>query len=266
MKTVKHISKISCVAVVSIAALASSGCEKTTNTANPSSVASHTNAVISHQNNNDSFSDKNKVENRTKTSNGSKNNTLPSRYSKIIHLTFDDGPSPYSLKILTILKKYNIKATFFEIGQNVQTYPKISKELSNAGMLVENHSWKHDNLAHDSSSEIIADVSKTNAVIVKATGKKPIFMRPPYGSTSHRVNAAIKAAGDTPVLWTSDSLDWSRPGVQKIIHNVFSSGIHNGGIVLMHDGGGPRGETIEALPVVIEKLKNMGYSFELIGQ
>lgn len=213
------------------------------------------------------------------TSNNSKNSQIPvsnaivpvavniKQYpavTKHVYLTFDDGPSIYSPKILEILQQNNAKATFFEIGRNVATLPQNSKLLNNAGMKICEHSWKHDDLTTLTNDQITNDVKKTTNIISSTIGKKPDCIRPPYGAINHRVKEVLKQNNIRPVLWNIDTMDWSRPGTKHIIDEV-EKNVQNDSVILMHDGGGNREETVAALPIVIEYLKNHGYGFSTIS-
>jgi peptidoglycan/xylan/chitin deacetylase (PgdA/CDA1 family) len=181
-----------------------------------------------------------------------------------IALTFDDGPSPlYTEQILQILQSYHIHATFFEIGQQVQGYPKLAREVIAAGNLIGNHSWNHPQLTLLTAAQIQWQMNTTNQIIQQATGEKPFLMRPPYGAINPFVHTELVQMGFLPVLWNIDTVDWSLPGTSAIINTAVSQA-HNGTIILMHDGGGNRSETVAALPTIITALQQRGFRFVTI--
>lgn len=190
----------------------------------------------------------------------------PSSTDKLVALTFDDGPWPNStLKIISILKQEGVPGTFFELGQQVQRTPQLSAAVIAAGDSIGNHSWSHPFLTKLKPAAVRKQLTDTIKAVKNATGVQPTFFRPPYGAINHNVWAQAKATHQSVVLWDVDSLDWTRPGVAKIVHNVTSS-VGHASIVLMHDGGGDRTQTAAALPIVIAWLKAHGYTFVTVAQ
>ncbi len=187
--------------------------------------------------------------------------TLPAQQiGGSVALTFDDGPSTFTPQILNVLQHSGTRATFFEIGQQVQASPNLTQEVYQAGDVIGNHSWSHPNLTLLTPSQVQGQLSRTSAAIQQATGVSPTLFRPPYGATNATVNATAEQLGLRPVLWNVDSLDWERPGVNAIVRNVLST-TSNGSIVVMHDGGGDRSETVQALPQIIANLQQRGFVF-----
>jgi Predicted xylanase/chitin deacetylase len=186
-----------------------------------------------------------------------------------IALTFDDGPSPfYTAQILDILKSYHIHATFFEIGLNVEQYPAITRAVQAGGNVIGNHSWNHPDLTTLSAESLRWQIETTSTMIQTVTGRKPLLIRPPYGSINAYVHTQLVQMGHLPVLWNIDTVDWSRPGTSYIINMVLTQA-RNGSIILMHDGGGNRSQTVAALPTIISTLQSRGFKFvtvqEMIG-
>jgi peptidoglycan/xylan/chitin deacetylase (PgdA/CDA1 family) len=183
-----------------------------------------------------------------------------------IALTFDDGPNPYYTPlILRILQKYNVKATFFCIGRQVAAYPVLVKQEYNAGHVIGNHSWSHPDLTLLSPTVIrLQLVSSSNAIQV-ATGVRPIYFRPPYGIMSVPVLTQAYHLGLTTVIWNDEARDWQLPGVNVIIKRIFGLA-RNGAIILMHDGGGNRAQTVAALPYIIQGLRSRGFQLVTIAQ
>ena len=183
-----------------------------------------------------------------------------------IALTFDDGPNPfYTSQVLAVLQHYRVKATFFDVGYLVADYPNLVRQEYNQGNVVGNHSWSHPELTLLSASAIQSQIASTSAAIQTAIGVKPTLFRPPYGSMNHTVLAEAYSLGVTTVLWDASAGDWSLPGVSVIVSRILHY-VHNGAIILLHDGGGNRAQTVAALPILISILENRGFSFVTIPQ
>ncbi|HEX7736562.1 MAG TPA: polysaccharide deacetylase family protein [Ktedonobacteraceae bacterium] len=178
-----------------------------------------------------------------------------------VALTFDDGPSPaYTPQVLAILKRYHINATFFDIGRLVQAYPNLVRQELKAGNDVGNHTWTHPDMPLLTQQEMKAQIQQTSDAIEKAIGIRPTYMRPPYGSISSRVLPVINSFGLTTVIWNDEARDWSLPGTSVIVARILNLA-RNGAIILLHDGGGVRAQTVQALPTIIERLRARGYAF-----
>ncbi|TAF11163.1 MAG: polysaccharide deacetylase family protein [Nostocales cyanobacterium] len=190
--------------------------------------------------------------------------TLPPD-QKVIALTFDDGPWPKSTaQVLDILKKNNIKGTFFVVGQNVKNYPDLTRRIVAEGHSIANHTWHH--WYHQMNPQVAAyEVANTSDIIFKTTGVKTGLFRPPGGIMSNGVAAYAKNNNYAIIMWSSDSIDYSRPTVPKLINNIFNAA-KPGGIVLMHDGGGDRTHTVKALPEIIGRFRKQGYKFVTIPE
>jgi len=184
---------------------------------------------------------------------------------KVIALTFDDGPWPESTaKVLDILKKNDIKATFFVLGQNVKNYPDLLKRVVAEGHTVGNHTWHH--WYHFMNPQTAAyEIDHTTDIIFQTTGVKTNMFRPPGGIMRNGVAAYAKNSKYAIIIWSSDSMDYSRPSVPRLINNIFREA-KPGGIVLMHDGGGNRSQTVEALPTIIANFRKEGYSFVTVPE
>jgi cellulose synthase/poly-beta-1,6-N-acetylglucosamine synthase-like glycosyltransferase/peptidoglycan/xylan/chitin deacetylase (PgdA/CDA1 family) len=192
---------------------------------------------------------------------------------KRIALTFDDGPDPtWTPKIAAILRAQHVTATFFEVGSMIVRHPDLTRMLYRDGFQLGNHTFTHADLATLPAWMRSAQISATEAAIAGAVGIRPALVRPPYSSTpdaatSEQVRAwsAVAKAGYTIVLANYDSLDWTRPGVARIVANA-TPPPGQGGIIMMHDAGGDRSQTVKALPLLIKKLKARGYRFVTISQ
>lgn len=180
---------------------------------------------------------------------------------KVFALTFDDGPWPvYTRQILRILKENNAKATFYMVGEVVANYPELAREVVRDGHALGNHSWNHPARPRDA----VRQVQRTNAAIKHATGFEPTSFRPPYGIVASMAREAQRE-GQPVLIWTSDSTDWSRPGSSRIAANVLRQA-SEGGVALLHDGGGNREQTVRALPTIIAGLKARGYKLVTVPE
>ena len=185
---------------------------------------------------------------------------------KKIALTFDDGPWPGStLAILKILGTFKIKATFFEIGGQAYRRPELSKAVVAAGMSIGNHSETHQMLGSLPQKRVAWQIASAQKVIERASGVRPTWFRPPGGSLSRIVYAEANANHVRLMLWDIDPNDWRRPPTKTIISRVVSHA-HPGAVILMHDGGGNRANTVAALPTIIKDLQAMGYQFVTLDQ
>ena len=184
---------------------------------------------------------------------------------KVIALTFDDGPWPESTaQVLDILKQNQIKGTFFLIGQNVKNYPGLVKREIAEGHVIGNHTWHHWYQFLNPQAAAY-EIDHTADLIYQVTGIKTNLFRPPGGIMHNGVAAYARNSKYAIILWSSDSVDYSRPAVPKLINNVFRKA-KPGGIVLMHDGGGNRSKTVQALPEIIANFRKQGYSFVTIPE
>ena len=180
---------------------------------------------------------------------------------KVVALTIDDGPSPiYTPQILRILHQYGITASFSMIGLNAAAFPGIAREVAAAGHMIVNHTWNHDNLGRMKAAAVGDEISRATDAIHAATGKHPSMFRAPYGVWSPVVFSYCAQAGLAPLDWSVDPRDWSRPGVRAIVRNI-ESDTRTGSIILEHDGGGNRSQTVAALKIWLPRLLDEGYQF-----
>ncbi|WP_188298080.1 polysaccharide deacetylase family protein [Streptomyces sp. CBMA156] len=180
---------------------------------------------------------------------------------KVVYLTFDDGPSPaHTPRVLTTLARYGVRATFFEIGQNVAAHPSLTAQVARQGHSVQNHSWSHPDLRKLSASALNSQLVDTDRAIRAQTGRTPTCLRPPYGAVNGTVRSKAASLGKQVVLWSVDPADWSRPGTSAIRSRVLNN-VRPGSVILLHDGGGDRSQTVAALPGIISALKSRGYGF-----
>lgn len=180
-----------------------------------------------------------------------KSSTTKPKKGRVVYLTFDDGPSPYTPQILKILRATGSTATFFQLGVNRPGHDKTIAAITAQGSNIANHTYNHPNLTLQSNAEVQRQLRG---------GPKAKCFRPPYGATDARIHRAVKNAGMTEVLWTVDTFDWQKPGVSKIAKVGKSKHLKNHGIILMHDGGGNREQTVAALPKLIKNLHARGFT------
>lgn len=191
---------------------------------------------------------------------------------RIVALTFDDGPNPAATeKILDILKREAVLATFFVVGKNIEEYPEIIKKINRQGHEIEIHSYSHSHFLFLMPPGFIRhDLEETKKLIIKYTGQKPKIFRPPWGNKTSWLIKTAKALNLRTVTWSLDTQDaWFAPNPEKILKRVKDQ-IHPGAIILLHDGHqlktNSRTVTIEALPEIIKFLKNEGFSLVKVSQ
>ncbi|PZV17624.1 MAG: hypothetical protein DCF22_03150 [Leptolyngbya sp.] len=190
--------------------------------------------------------------------------TPPVGADKVIALTFDDGPwETTTEQVLSILQQNNIKATFYMVGQAVQEHPEIAKKVAEAGHAIGNHTWRH---LMDDMDELTAAEEMGNAarLIYQATGVRTALMRPPGGNLTGSLVPYSQKKGYSINLWSADSSDYYM-STPLIIDNVLANA-KSGGVVLMHDGGGDRSQTVAALPQIISSLQKQGYKFVTVPE
>lgn len=181
---------------------------------------------------------------------------------KVVALTFDDGPDPIDTPdILDILKAKDARATFFVLGEAAQSNPNLLKRLIKEGHEIGNHSFSHDY----QQRRLVEEMNKTDQVIFAATGNHTYFYRPPGGFVSKTQLETTKRNGHVVVLWSVDSKDWRNPGVKQIVDNVMKN-VFPGAIILMHDGGYRRTQTVKSLGPIIDALRAKGYRLATLSE
>ncbi|HLJ03962.1 MAG TPA: polysaccharide deacetylase family protein, partial [Solirubrobacteraceae bacterium] len=185
---------------------------------------------------------------------------------RVVALTFDDGPAPDTAQFLDILEREHVVATFFEIGKWVGVYGDhgaIERRMLADGDMIGDHTWDHANVSAGDNAAA-GEITTTATAIRTATGGfQPCLFRPPYGATSPKLVSLAHRLGFVVAQWNVDPRDWSLPGMNAIYQNVIANA-YDGSIILQHDGGGDRSETLAALPLEIEALKREGYRFETV--
>ncbi len=185
---------------------------------------------------------------------------------KIIALTFDDGPHrTYTADVLDVLNKYQAKATFFIVGQNAEKNPELISRMYDEGHELANHTYTHP--LKTNVSNLMKEIDQTNETLYSITGFKPTLFRPVEGQFSDAMIDAIAKEGYKVVMWSwhLDTLDWKSPGVHRIVNTVLK-GVKAGNIVLFHDGGGNRAQTVKALEQILPELEKQGYRFVTVSE
>jgi peptidoglycan/xylan/chitin deacetylase (PgdA/CDA1 family) len=182
-----------------------------------------------------------------------------------IALTFDDGPRPpHTGRVLDVLDRYGVPATFFCVGLHAQAHTEQLDRMAEAGHRIGNHTWSHPFLPDLSPAELAVQLDRTDEAIARADGSGRRLFRPPYGSrTPEILDWFARDSASTMVLWDVDTGDWAMPGADTIAQRVLDQA-GPGSIVLMHDGGGDRSQTAEALPAIIEGLLERGHRFATV--
>ena len=185
---------------------------------------------------------------------------------KVIALTFDDGPwQTTTPEILDILKQNQIKATFFWVGQALQANPDIGKRVVAEGHAIGNHTWHHWYRRMDEATAK-SEIERTSDLIYKTTGVKTQLFRPPGGVLNNGLARYAKSQNNAVVMWSLTSADTDPRAKPEVFVKNVVKGAKSGYIVLMHDGGGDRRRTVQALPQIISGLKQQGYKFVTVPE
>ncbi|HEX3392372.1 MAG TPA: polysaccharide deacetylase family protein [Solirubrobacteraceae bacterium] len=174
-----------------------------------------------------------------------------------VALTFDDGPGPYTLRLVAELNKLKVHATFFAIGDQEQYFSEGTVAEVNAGDVIGDHTETHPMMVQFSAHEQYNELFEQMAQIEVVGGKRPRLFRPPYGSFNETTFKELHHLRLLMILWSVDTSDYRMPGVSAIVHTALE-GAKPGAIILMHDGGGDRSETIAALPGIVSGLRKRG--------
>jgi peptidoglycan/xylan/chitin deacetylase (PgdA/CDA1 family) len=183
---------------------------------------------------------------------------------KVVAIGFDDGPAADTSAFVSMLERNRVHATFFMIGEQVTSVygPTLRRELR-AGDALGDHTFTHPDLT--TSDDVEGQLQDTLEAIRAQTGYTPCVFRPPYGDYDTSILRTARSLGLATVLWNVDPSDWALPGTAAIEQRVLAQ-VRPGSIVISHDGGGPRGQTLAAYPEIIASLRSRGYSFETIPQ
>lgn len=185
--------------------------------------------------------------------------------SKDIALTFDDGPGPYTPEVLTVLERLHVHATFFAVGKMERYFSASTVREIHDGDVIGDHTQSHSHLAllsaHEQREELLEPLLRMELL----GADRPTLFRPPYGSYSATTMRQLHALHLLMVLWSADTEDYLQPGVPVIVQRALE-GAKPGAILLMHDGGGNRAQTVAALPEIITKLRKQGYNLVTVPE
>jgi peptidoglycan-N-acetylglucosamine deacetylase len=184
---------------------------------------------------------------------------------KDVALTFDDGPGPYTPGVLDVLEREHAPATFFVVGQEIPDFRASAEREIRAGFVIGDHTENHPMLAHLSAHDQREQLFEQAARIELLGGRKPHLFRPPYGSFNQTTFALLHEMKMLMVLWSVDTDDYEQPGVEAIVHRALE-GAGPGAIILMHDAGGDRAQTIAALPTIIHDIRARGLRLVSVPQ
>ncbi|MFJ7954537.1 polysaccharide deacetylase family protein [Lysinibacillus sp. NPDC096418] len=185
---------------------------------------------------------------------------------KIVALTFDDGPhKKYTPEILDLLEKYNAKATFFVVGEHADKNHELVLRMYEEGHELAIHTYTHP--LRTNVPNLMKEIKRTHETIYGITGFSPTLFRPVEGQYTDAMIDAIVKEGYKVVMWSwhLDTMDWKSPGVYKIVNTVLK-GVREGSVVLFHDGGGNRQQTLKALEKILPELEKQGYKFLTISE
>lgn len=186
------------------------------------------------------------------------------RRRRAVALTFDDGPSRLTPAFLALLARLRVPATFFVVGRNVPGRRRTLRKMVRAGHAVGDHTLSHAPVAGGGAFAV--DQVRAGANIVgRATGSRPCLFRAPYGAVSRRLLRVARRQHMETIGWDVDPDDWALPGAAAIADRVLTQ-VRAGSVVILHDGGGPRGQTLRALPRLVRVLRRRGYRFRTVPQ
>ena len=193
------------------------------------------------------------------------------RGTKKLALTYDDGPNdPHTLRLMEVLHKHDVRATFFCIGRYAQQKPQIVRDLVKAGHVVGNHTYTHPNLALQSQTQVRIQLTTCQNVLSDVIGAAPKLFRPPYGGRRPSVLRIAREMGLEPVMWSITCYDWKATSPERIEKHVKRQ-LRGGDVILLHDGGHAemgvnRGHTVAATDRLVAKYKSEGYDFVTIPE
>ncbi len=182
-----------------------------------------------------------------------------------IALTFDDGPGPYTPEVLSVLERFHVHATFFAIGKMLRYFSASTVREIKDGDVIGDHTETHPEMAtlsaHDQHEELFEQIARIELL----GGRRPVLFRPPYGSFNATTMRELRSLHLLMVLWSVDTSDYLQPGVSVIVQRALA-GAHPGAIILLHDAGGDRTQTIAALPTIIRDLRARGFHLVTVPQ
>ena len=185
----------------------------------------------------------------------------------VVYLTFDDGPHPsYSTPIMEILAGHGAPGTFFALGEQIARYPQLTATLAGSGHSLQNHTYSHPALNRISREAYVDEVTRADAAIRAAVGESALptrCLRPPYGAIDSATASIAAELGKSIVMWDVDPQDWRQPGADQIARHILSHA-YPGAIILLHDGGGGRSQTVAALRIVMAELSSRSFTFRIV--
>jgi peptidoglycan/xylan/chitin deacetylase (PgdA/CDA1 family) len=176
-----------------------------------------------------------------------------------IALTFDDGPSVYTSRVLDILDRRGVKATFFVVGRDAVNNPHLLRRAVESGHEIGNHTWSHAALPSLKKATRLQEVKGASDVVRHATGHAPVLFRPPYGAMRPGTNREVRELGLLPIVWSVDVKDYEPHVTAKALIARVRQALRPGSIILLHDGGGDRRKTVAALPAILDEVAKAGY-------
>ncbi len=191
--------------------------------------------------------------------------------SRQLALTFDDGPNdPYTGRLLDVLERHNVRATFFLIGRFVAQRPEIAAAIARAGHVVGNHTYDHPNLIFQTWAGVRREIANCARALEDAVGPHSRIFRPPYGGRRPGVLRAVRQSGLQPVLWSASGADWSATSATQI-ENKICGQVRGGEVILLHDGGHQRmgvdrSCSVQAAEAIIRRCRDEGYSFVTVPE
>ncbi|WP_217562659.1 polysaccharide deacetylase family protein [Paenibacillus sp. GbtcB18] len=193
---------------------------------------------------------------------------LPPANGLSVSLTFDDGPyESYTPAILDLLKEYGAKATFFVYGEFVSKFPEMAQRIVAEGHEIGNHTFTHPDLTTLTLDELMIEIQKTEHAIKEITQSTSVLFRPPYGCFPEAAVPYVEHLGYRFVLWSRDMYlkDWELPGADVLANRILTN-VRSGSIILLHDGGGNREQTVEAVKKILPLLTQQGYQFVTVSK
>lgn len=182
---------------------------------------------------------------------------------RVLALTFDDGPDPtWTPKVIAILQKWHVPATFFMVGKMVRAHPQFAEQVKNARFPIGNHTWSHPRATLAPRPEI----ERTDAIIQRTLHLKTTMFRPPYGLMDNGLAKCALASHKDVINWNSLGADWDHRATAQSIEAKVERSAKPGGITLLHDGGGNRSQTVAALPHIIQNLRARGFRFVTVPE
>jgi len=191
------------------------------------------------------------------------------RDGRAVALTFDDGPNPNATPaILDALRERGVRATFFILGRHAERWPDLVQRVAEDGHAIGNHGYYHRKLHFKSPAYVRDDLTRGADAIERASGVRPRLFRAPHGFRAPWVSAIARSLGERTVGWSLGVWDSDRPGVEAIVERTVA-GAHPGSILLLHDGdgydpNGDRTQTARAVPLIVDRLHDQGYRFDLL--